>query len=233
MRIVEWNCRSRFAAKLPALDGLRPDVAILAEAPMANPRPDATLTEPALSWVATGEYAFKALAVAGFTAAVTPRPPESGSGQWSLAVDHPAGFGVLGIWSAPPEGQLWGDQVTATLDAHADWVRAGPVIVAGDFNIEFGGREDRRHKTFAGLLERMDALGLVSAYHVATGAAHGDEPARTHFFRTKADAGFHIDFVLVPKVWAGSITHVEVGSYDEWVGSGFSDHVPVVVDFDL
>jgi hypothetical protein len=66
VRIVEWNCRSKFKAKLSALEALQPDIAILAEAPLSSPRPEDTLTETAISWCSTGQYNFKALALAGF-----------------------------------------------------------------------------------------------------------------------------------------------------------------------
>jgi hypothetical protein len=62
VRIVEWNLRSRFAAKLAALEALHPDVAILPEAPLINPRPGDTLTDAAISWCSAGHHSFKSLA---------------------------------------------------------------------------------------------------------------------------------------------------------------------------
>jgi hypothetical protein len=39
--------------------------------------------------------------------------------------------------------------------------------------------------------------------------------------------------VFVPRPWAGLISELTVGSFEEWCGSGLSDHVPVVVDLDV
>lgn len=235
MRLVEWNCRSKFAGKLAALEALGPDVAVLSEAPLANPRPSDTLTEGALSWASVGEFSFKGLAVAGFGDVLAVAAPAAGSGTWSVVAMHPAGFQVIGIWSCPPtaSGRSYGIEVLDTLEAHAESIATTPTVIAGDFNIEFGGAEDHRIHSFAQVVDRMAELGLVSAYHAWAGVEHGAEPVKTHFYRTHEAEGFHIDFVFVPASWVSRLRSVEVGSHRDWVATGLSDHVPIVVDVDL
>ncbi len=117
------------------LEALGPDVAILSEAPLANPRPSDTLTATALSWAAAGDIPSKGLALAGFSDDLVPVDPVVGSGSWSLATMHPAGFQVIGIWSCPPtgSGRSYGIEVLDTLDAHAESIGGTPTVVAGDF----------------------------------------------------------------------------------------------------
>jgi hypothetical protein len=171
VRIVEWNCRSKFGAKLPALEALHPDVAVLAEAPLSNPRPDVTFTDRAISWCSVGQYSHKSLALAGFTSTLSEVETPVGTGHLSLAADHPAGFGILGIWSCPTPPRRYADEVIGSLDAYSEWIRSKPVVIAGDFN--------------------------------------------------------------VPDSWANRVTSVEIGTHLQWIASGLSDHVPVVVDIDL
>lgn len=78
----------------------------------------------------------------------------------------------------------------------------------------------------------MDALadrGLVSAF----GAARGDEEASfrepTYFHLRNERSGFHIDHVFIPEEWSADVK-VVVGSYRDWVATGLSDHVPLIVD---
>lgn len=230
MRIVEWNCRSKFAAKLAALEALSPDVAVLAEAPFVNPRPDDTLTDKAISWYAAGLYGYKSLALAGFTAPLAPVETPEGTGSWSIAAEHPAGFGILGIWACPEPSRRYSTEISKSLDAHEDWIRTNDVVIAGDFNVTYDGTE---RYLFKPILQRLANQGMVSAYHAHTGLAHGSETVATHFFRTHEDAKFHIDFVFVPKSWTDRIRTVEIGSHAQWVASGLSDHVPIVVDVEL
>jgi hypothetical protein len=230
MRIVEWNCRSKFTAKLAALEALNPDVAVLSEAPLVNPRPDDTLTHKAMSWCATGLYSYKSLALAGFTSVLTPVETPEDTGKWSIAAEHPAGFGILGIWACPEASRPYSNEISKSLDAYDEWIRKNDVVIAGDFNVTYDGTERR---LFRAILDRLTDLGMVSAYHAHSHLEHGSESVATHFFRTHEDAKFHIDFVFVPKAWTDRIRKVEVGSHAQWVASGLSDHVPIVVDVEL
>lgn len=73
------------------------------------------------------------------------------------------------------------------------------------------------------------SFGLKSAWHDHTGEVVGQESAATLWWRGKEEAGFHCDFVFVPRAW--EVTAVQIGSHSAW-GSGphRSDHAPVIVD---
>lgn len=45
-------------------------------------------------------------------------------------------------------------------------------------------------------------------------------------------AGFHCDFVFASAELLPRLTDVQVGTFDEWIHSGLSDHCPVSVEFD-
>lgn len=210
------------------------DIAVICEAPLANPRPAATLIEPELSWVSAGELPTKGLAVAGFTHRVAPRQAASDGGRWTLAADVESGPSVLAIWSCPREkaASTYSEQVLRSLDANADWLAGGDVIVAGDFNVGQGMTEGSYNDWAGPVRERWESLGLVSVYHEFLGETFGRASRPTYFHKRKADGGFHIDYVLVHHRRLHTVKAVEVGSYEEWVAPGFSDHVPVLVDLD-
>ena len=73
-------------------------------------------------------------------------------------------------------------------------------------------------------------LGLVSAYHVSRGVEAGNEPEPTFYWRRRAVDGYHIDYVFMPEDWSTHAFDVAVGTYEDWVGSGLSDHVPLVLE---
>lgn len=47
---------------------------------------------------------------------------------------------------------------------------------------------------------------------------------------TRKALGFHIDYCFVPKQWMDRLDSVQVGSFDGWIASGFSDHAPLIID---
>jgi len=57
--------------------------------------------------------------------------------------------------------------------------------------------------------------------------------SRTHTSRRVDGPNYHIDYIFVPEAWEAGLLDVEVGSHADWVASGLSDHVPIVVDLAL
>ena len=76
----------------------------------------------------------------------------------------------------------------------------------------------------------MARLGLVSAYHVSRGVEAGDEPEPTFYWRRRAVDGYHIDYVFMPEDWSTCAFDVTVGNYEDWIDSGLSDHVPLILE---
>ena len=174
MRIVSWNCQEGFAKKIDALATLAPDVAVLCEAPLGNPYNGSLFHEP-VSWHSKGPLPRKSLAVAGFRGELATRDVVEDEGRWSVAVTDESRLGVLGVWSVPSTGRRCGDEMLAVVDAHADWIAGGNVVVGGDFSIDAHGVGNGHGgaELFATLISRLSALGLVSAYHAWTGETRG------------------------------------------------------------
>jgi exodeoxyribonuclease-3 len=78
----------------------------------------------------------------------------------------------------------------------------------------------------------LTAFGLGSAYHQSRGLDQGQEREPTIYWRNRKIDGprYHIDYCFVPDYWIDESLAVEVGRFQEWIGVGLSDHVPLVVD---
>lgn len=78
----------------------------------------------------------------------------------------------------------------------------------------------------------MAKLGLVGAYHEVRGEEQGREQVPTLYWRERTKNGptYHIDYIFLPSAMLSQVRELAVGSYEEWCGSGLSDHVPIALD---
>lgn len=247
MRIVVWNCRMSLQRKLGALLKLEPDIAVVPEAgDMTSPAAAAILAERGLDYEWIGGRPTKGL---GVLARGDYRIERAFDGlddlEWILplrvsGVKTP--FTLMAVWAMnhrasnrlPGDGYL--RQVDRAVHRYPDRLPPGSTVVAGDFNNAVQWDVARRahlEGNFAVTAAHLEEIGLVSAYHTATRRAFGDEPDHTFYQRDKSGLrSYHIDYCFIPSEW-GSGVEVTVGTYDDWVGSGLSDHAPLIVDVNV
>ncbi len=245
MRIVTWNCCQGFAAKLPLLLGLDFDVAVVPECGPVHVGLDQhrELTSVLRQPVPGGSKHLGVFAQDPWQ--VEPLHLSSAVEMpWVLpvAVSGPLEFTLLAVWtqSKPSPYTAQTHRVVAELLP----LLSGPVMVAGDFNAP--GHAASHHLTpHLATVGLLDDAGLVSAFAAARGVAQSDlyrdgpdtqpSPALqepTYYHWRRRDLPWHIDHVFVRRDWTDGIA-TSVGSYDDWVATGHSDHVPVVVDLQV
>jgi hypothetical protein len=140
-------------------------------------------------------------------------------------------FSVMGVWVKPAEDYL--APTLRAIEATPSFFAGEAVIMAGDFNGNVVWDRRGRTRSFAGIVDRLERLGLVSAWHLSAGERHGNESAPTfHQHRSNAKP-YHIDymFVRLPPAWR--VGTVRIGRFKHWVASGLSDHLPLIADLEL
>jgi exodeoxyribonuclease-3 len=243
MRLVAWNCAMAFDRKLPALLALEPDLAVISEC--AEPeRLRARLARGALSgepvWI--GDNPHKGLAVFAFNGyrvelAESYRP--SLRFVAPVRVGGPLAFGLLAVWAQNLSGGISRKRqpgpLRLALSHYRAFLGAGPAMVAGDFNNNVTWDRPGWRINHAEALARLTAAGLVSAYHAHRGEPPGAETLPTLYWRDRRKDGptYHIDYVFLPRLWLPRLRAVSLGDFENWCGTGLSDHVPVTVDVEL
>ena len=73
---------------------------------------------------------------------------------------------------------------------------------------------------------------LASAYHAMRGELQGSETVPTLYWRDRKKDGPDLSHRLRLSAgpWLGRVRELSVGTFEDWCGSGLSDHVPIVVD---
>jgi hypothetical protein len=236
MRLVVWNCARGVQKKWSTIEDLHPDVAVVPQCA----HPDRLVGRGFGSSVWTGRNVTNGLGVFGF-------------GDWTVSaklthetrlhdvlpvrVDGPAELDMFAVWAhnrravdhVPGFEKV--PQPTALLDVYKIGpVRERPLVVCGDFNNGAVWDTERR-APFAHLVERYRIAGLSSLYHASTGEAFGAESMPTHWWRNRSATGptYHIDYVFVSDDVVAE-SSLRVGTFDESVTKGLSDHAFLVAD---
>lgn len=229
MRLVSWNMCDGFERKFGHLERLKPDLAILQEV-----RPEclayAGLTERAI-WI--GDKGQKGLTAVSYGDwALMPAPIEVQE-RWFIPVVARKGsttIHLVAVWV--DSSRECGPPTLRALEQLEPFIKAAPTIIAGDFNhcVSMDKRK-RPGKRFADVLSVLTSYGLASAWHSFRGEDHGSESAATLYWTWNAERPFHIDFVFHPQSLL--VENVSIGTYEKYVPTKISDHVPVTVDFQL
>ena len=226
-RIIAWNCADGFAKKLEAFESLSADVAVISEVRFSA-LGKAKIEPERVIW--NGYDGHKGIAIIckkGWT--VRAEPIGFADCWYNAAVvqTETEEFQVLGVW-AKHKGVV-GDPTFRAIRECASFFRRCPTIIAGDFNNNVQWDLGKNKNRFSDTLSLIDDMGLRSAWHTFRSERHGAETSPTLFWRRSPILTYHIDYVFVPNQQDWNPSLVEIGSYADWVASGLSDHVPIMV----
>ena len=243
MRIISWNCNMALHRKFPALLAWRPDIAVVGEcaeprivrAKMADggPRCDHV-------WVGTNPHkGLGVFAFGGYRLRLTDDHDPSLHYIAPVEVSGPRSFNLLAVWAQNAnENQRRRDipgPLRDALDRYRGFLTERPAVVTGDTNNNVIWDKPGWPMNWQATVEVLAGLGLVSAYHHVTGEAQGAETTPTLYWRDRSRHGptYHIDYTFLPQPWLAHLANFAVGDFDEWCGSGLSDHVPLIVDLEF
>ena len=226
--------------KFTALSRLQPDIVVInecAEPERLTARGALTGVQGEPIWI--GDNPNKGLAVFAFNDYTIQRAePFYPTLRYIVPVhvSGPKSFNLLAVWAQNASAGITRKHqlgpLRRALTKYQSFLTEQPCVVAGDFNNNaiwdrFGWRIN--HMRAVTTLQRY---GLVSAYHEIHDEAQGSESIPTLYWRDRKKDGptYHLDYIFLPQDWAEDIHEFMVGSFEDWCGSGLSDHVPIVVD---
>lgn len=243
MRIVAWNCNMALHRKIDALMALKPDVAIVSEC--ANPE---RLLARGMSEIVTnrqvwiGENRDKGLAVFafnGFSARLLDPYYPTLRYIAPVRISGASSFNLLAVWAQNASAGLTRKNqlgpVRRAMTKYRHLFAGDPTIIAGDLNNNVFWDKPGWRMNHATAVANLRKLGLASAYHSFKNEAQGQETEPTIYWRDRKKDGptYHLDYIFMPDAWIERAQHVEIGSFEDWCGSGLSDHVPIIADIDL
>jgi exodeoxyribonuclease-3 len=240
LRIVAWNCNMALRRKLDALMRLGPDLAVVAEC--ASPErlaADGTIGAMGATPLWIGDNPNKGLAVFAWNGyrlrladGLNPRL------RFILPVhvSGPCALNLLAVWAQnASSGGIRKHQLgplRRALTCYRGFLTGGNAVIAGDLNNNVIWHRPGWRINHANAVRIMEGYGLASAYHARSGESQGRESIPTLYWRDRRKDGptYHIDYVFLPQRWVPRISRLALGSFEDWCGSGLSDHVPLMVE---
>ena len=240
MKIIIWNCHfGGFETKDKKIDAvlpLKPDVLVVPEC-------EEVQNSATRHWI--GDETGYGLAVYTFGDYRLSLLPSFDPGirlVMPLKISNgKTEFTLLAVWTKEyPDAKPFVPYVMQTWNALQKYEKSlgdDRFIMAGDFNstptVEPKSAKDAEGNkvNHERIVEFLAGKGIHSAYHRHFGEQHGEEKQPTHYWTGKKDKPFHLDYCFVSASLLDCLKAVEVGTFDEW--HKYSDHMPLIVDFDL
>ncbi len=224
-----------FRLKFDRLLSLRPDVAVVQEC--ADPdaagkgwRPDCA----SYDWI--GFNPDKGLGIFTFGDLTLTRSAsysETYALYLPVTVSGRCRFNLLGLWAADPRKVPDGatNEPSAALYHYHSFLAAGPSVVAGDFNRLPQQMSVRNGGPGSSIVDLLAAAGLTNADFAMSDASGQPALRRTHFHQRKFSRGFVVDYIFIPAAATARLSAFDVSDPHDWIT--WSDHVPLVAEFDL
>lgn len=233
-RLLSWNVAISLRTKWDAITALTPDIAILPEISRADI--ESLVPERGhRDWI--GDNDKKGLGLITFGDYTLERDASfDPKHQFFLParISGPAKLHLLAVWALNHRnrGELAG-QRDATLQAithHREFLDSGELtIVAGDFNHNVIWDKPRATTAnFRPVLDALERLGLVSAYHHLHHQAHGQESAHTLNWRHDPNTPYHVDYIFAPRRTLTGDARLQITA--PGTGDPSSDHVALILD---
>jgi len=242
MRLVAWNCAMALHRKFEALLALKPDIAVISECAEPARLEARGLDHGAGQPLWIGDNPNKGLAIFAFNGyRLRIADDYQATLRWiaPVHVEGPQSFNLLAVWAQNLSGGVsrkkQSGPLRRSLSCYRDLLSDGPAFVAGDLNNNVIWDRPGWRINHAVAVDKLAALGLVSAYHERRGEPQGGETVPTIYWRDRTKDGptYHLDYIFMPHDRLDRVRGVHVGSFEDWCGARLSDHVPVVLDIDL
>jgi exonuclease III len=140
---------------------------------------------------------------------------------------------LYAIWANNPtdsEGR-YVTQVWKAINYYDSHLTNEKIILAGDFNSNTIWDRPRRQGNHSTVVTFLENKGIYSTYHRRFNQQQGREEHPTFYLYKQKQKPYHIDYCFASQDLIGKLQSVEIGSFRKW--KKYSDHVPLIVDFEF
>lgn len=146
----------------------------------------------------------------------------------------PLPFNLFLIWAYNPDDNdgRYITQVWKAITHYDELITDRPTMLIGDFNSNtIWDYKKHRMGSHSSVVKQLEDKRIFSTYHIHHKQKQGSEEHPTFYMYRHSHRPYHIDYCFASEDLVVNLKSVEVGNYDDWIQ--YSDHVPLIVDFDI
>ena len=229
MKIVTWNCNSKFSKKFLAILEEDADIYVIQECDNPLIANSDEYLEFASNYYWVGENQYYGLGIFAKDNIKLELVDLDDKGlRYFIPVNVNDDFNLLGIWTNPNiEGNkviYYPKEITKYYEAHKDTGFFNEnMIMCGDFNCDVRLINKTHGKNVYEMMDKLSEVGLIDVYHYLNGETQGEESKSTFFMNRNLSKPFHLDHIFSSP---DKVKDLEIGDADKWLQ--LSDHVPVI-----
>jgi exonuclease III len=236
MKIITWNCNMAFRKKAELILAFQPDIVVVPECENLDRLSASQALDAATGRIWYGENPHKGIGIFAFNnyklELLDCHDPNFRNILPIAVTGGKIDFILWAIWANNPSDKdgAYVTQIWKALPCY-DHLLDHPTILIGDFNSNTIWDRPRREGNHSALVAKLEARQILSAYHVFYDQLQGKETHPTLFLYRHRDKPYHLDYCFASSEFIAKLKSVTVGAYEDW--SMYSDHKPLVVEFDL
>ncbi|MCW7471732.1 endonuclease/exonuclease/phosphatase family protein [Leptospira kanakyensis] len=250
MKIVSWNCAGGFRKKFEKIKNLNPDIIIIQECENPNLYKKEFLSFEYKSFIWEGESKNKGIGI--FTKPnlklqklewnhvfeISISEIKSDLLKWNskdlkqfLPFSINDNIHFIAVWTKGNENQAFGyvGQFWKYILANKNEILNQKPIIIGDFNSNKIWDKIDRWWNHSEIINILESWNYKSLYHEKFQEEQGKEKNPTFFLQRKREKPYHIDYAFIQSVKLKKAS-LELGKFEDWIE--FSDHLPLIIEFD-
>jgi exodeoxyribonuclease III len=237
MKIITWNCNMAFRKKAALLLVHEPDIVIVPECehPAKLLFKEGVKQPTTLLWFGSNKN--KGLGIFSYSNyRLKLKRNHNPDIKMVIPVGVTAGsisFTLYAVWANnPSDGDgPYIEQVWKALKYYHKKINKKQTMLMGDFNSNTIWDRKYREANHSNVVKQLQKKGINSCYHLHHGQVQGKEEHPTFYLYRHSDKPYHLDYCFASKDLTDKMVSVEIGTYDFW--KAYSDHVPVIITYDL
>jgi exonuclease III len=237
MKIVTWNCNMAFRKKAELILKYNPDILVIPECEHPEKLKFRTDLPKPFDVLWFGSNQNKGLGIFSYTdfkfKVLNGYNPNFKLVVPIAVANKKIRFTLYAIWANNPadrEGR-YVTQIWKALNHYKNLLKNKHTILAGDFNSNTIWDKPRRQVNHSTVVSLLQEKRIHSTYHHHFKQQQGKEEHPTLYMYRQQEKVYHIDYCFASEDFIKKLKSVEVGDFNFW--SSYSDHVPVMVSFDL
>ena len=231
MKIVTWNCNSKFSKKFPAIIEENADIYVIQECDNPLIANSDEYLEFASNYYWVGENQDYGLGIFAKDNVKLELVDLDDKGlRYFIPVNVNDDFNLLAIWTNPDMGGNkvihYPKEITKYYEAHkgSEFFNEN-MIICGDFNCDVRLINKTHGKNVYEMMDKLSEVSLIDVYHYLNDEIQGEESKSTFFMNRNLSKPFHLDHVFSAQ---DKVKDLQIPNPEYWMT--LSDHVPLIFE---